>query len=1027
MSAVLRRLAWLTFWPLNVLGVLVVVFGFVPMALLPMLLDAVDGLASWEMLGSSLVLCAVPIVSVVHAWRHRAHHREHPVDLLAFLMGMELPLVVLTAARLFGMQQMSGSAEILYSAIVVGGLVAEARAVFGERLPRQQFLDGLLHALLVMRATAGVYVGAVLATLTVPFIGLMVAEFVARPVKLLMFLLVAPLALLWLLVMVMPIATPIAWIHGVVRSGRAVREAWGLDDLLVTTISPLGALVVVVAAHWAQPHEGLLERLDPAPATDAERRALVDDRERVARGLLASYLARHTYVGDDDVDAWGRLWSLEGKLVHRSNLAGIDATMRNVARPFLYRGEWSHDARAAQRLYRQFFGRELERDHGAALRAALSARWDRDQRFAGFVDVGQARVRLASQDIDIRQDVPGVVAVELHDVWVNQTTTEQEVGLYFELPESAAVTGLWLGPTADKAEAFAHIVAPRGAAQQLYREEVRARRDPALLEQVGPRQYRLRVFPIPARVRASRDVWSPAYRDVAAPPVHVWLAYEAVPHDDGSVPLPLLRERRNGFWDDSAERRVTLARAAAAATETFVVDAVDAVDGGGWVQGVALPPLPRARIAAVVDDAGTCAALEPADAPPLPSLAGRVVDVVIDRSLAMGDRREELKAALATLAQSGAALSYVLGSSALRNEPPVVIDRVNAADVDGMVFFGAAQPKELLRQLLQVRGGALGDLVIVLAGEASFDVADDEALPLGRLPGGRLPRTLIVHVGGAMPAGYDDATLDAVRRSGGTASSNLRDALLRLQDTVWIDGVRFVPRVDDAACARTGPGRALVARQHILRADRGGKAPVEALDGLHGLAKSASVATPYSSLIVLVNDQQRARLARLSSEDDRFEREVEDDAKTGFGVSRLATALTGERSAAKRQTAQAPTAAAPTAAVDSAELRNSLVSTRAGSTAGSPAPTGAEAKDASVAAQKLEADAVKTNAVEPNAVEPNAVDGDALAAARDESDAPVAPSPTSVSGVPEPEEWLLLLLGLGVVGFVVLDRQRRRA
>lgn len=45
---------------------------------------------------------------------------------------------------------------------------------------------------------------------------------------------------------------------------------------------------------------------------------------------------------------------------------------------------------------------------------------------------------------------------------------------------------------------MASQVAPRGAAKQVYEESVSRGIDPALLAQVGPRQYQLRVFPIPS-------------------------------------------------------------------------------------------------------------------------------------------------------------------------------------------------------------------------------------------------------------------------------------------------------------------------------------------------------------------------------------------------------------------------------------------------------------------------------------------------------------------------------------------------
>jgi hypothetical protein len=64
---------------------------------------------------------------------------------------------------------------------------------------------------------------------------------------------------------------------------------------------------------------------------------------------------------------------------------------------------------------------------------------------------------------------------------------------YFSLPESAVITGVWLGDSPDRNQRYEYTVAPRGAAQAVYRNEVRRNMDPALVEQIGPRQYRLRV------------------------------------------------------------------------------------------------------------------------------------------------------------------------------------------------------------------------------------------------------------------------------------------------------------------------------------------------------------------------------------------------------------------------------------------------------------------------------------------------------------------------------------------------------
>jgi putative PEP-CTERM system integral membrane protein len=48
------------------------------------------------------------------------------------------------------------------------------------------------------------------------------------------------------------------------------------------------------------------------------------------------------------------------------------------------------------------------------------------------------------------------------------------------------------------------------------------------------------------------------------------------------------------------------------------------------------------------------------------------------------------------------------------------------------------------------------------------------------------------------------------------------------------------------------------------------------LDAIHAIAKTYKLVTPYSSMIVLVNDQQREALKQAEAETDRFDRKVED-------------------------------------------------------------------------------------------------------------------------------------------------------
>ena len=75
----------------------------------------------------------------------------------------------------------------------------------------------------------------------------------------------------------------------------------------------------------------------------------------------------------------------------------------------------------------------------------------------------------------------------------NTKNFDQEVIFNIRLPKSeSVVTDLKLGLGLENQG----IVAPRGAAEKVYEESMRRKIDPALISQVGPSTYRLRVYPV---------------------------------------------------------------------------------------------------------------------------------------------------------------------------------------------------------------------------------------------------------------------------------------------------------------------------------------------------------------------------------------------------------------------------------------------------------------------------------------------------------------------------------------------------
>ncbi|HUV90487.1 MAG TPA: TIGR02921 family PEP-CTERM protein, partial [Anaerolineae bacterium] len=459
------------------------------------------------------------------------------------------------------------------------------------------------------------------------------------------------------------------------------------------------------------------------------------------------------------------------------------------------------------------------------------------------------------------------------------------------LPESAVVTGLWLGNSPERAERFAYRVAPRGAAQAIYRSEVRYNRDPALIEQIGPRQYRLRIFPVePRQVRWEEG--SVRSTVVEGPPLYMWLTWRALAGEDG-WPLPRLAEQRNVYWDVMSDR---------------LVNGELLADGEEEWLPASVPILASAEPATHRVDfpGGETVIVRPVQAADLPKLPGDLrLAVVLDRSRSMEEQAAEVRVALARLAdvaaglaEVGAAVDVYLTASPYRGEEASLVS-LDYLEPGSLLYVGGQNAVELLGQFDALYAGQRYDAIFVLTDGSGYELGD--AGVQVRVPDAPV---WMVHVGGGFPLGYDDATLEAIQASGGGVAGDVTEALTRLaaaregaragaSSYDVVDGYVWMTVPTEAADAEVAPGAvvgaadegfaALAARRLILAAmqrERGGLGQLEALDRLHAIAVEQGIVTPYSSMIVLVNERQEQLLDELEERADRFQREAEEVGET---------------------------------------------------------------------------------------------------------------------------------------------------
>jgi len=871
MKRLARFLSYAVFWGWNLVFAAFVGFGVAPFILPFMVGDVFWGWmpASYLFWTAGLILLPLGCIALGVTRRFRGE----PYRLLALYFSVEAPLFVLALVRLFAMREMSTGFAAVAAAVVVAAAVSLAQLLHPEPFaPGAVGLRLLGHGI---GSAVGLFLAAWTAFYAVPAaVAVLKALFSAELWRELGRDVVssgglAGLAVLFGLLLLLssgtlfaalPVAMPVLQWRALVKALRWGKERIGARASLGLAGAGAVGLIVAFALAARQPQGEAFSLAETKPTDDGERARLIARSERIRDGLMNAYLASYRYAGaartDDHVAAMYKktLGLSDGAAKSVQDLYAV------VGWPVRYEGaSFGEDRQRAESLYERFFDQPIERAEREAILASASSTFDRGTREARLLDVGAQRVLLARQELSVVERGDWA-QVELHEVYENKTHDQQEVLYYFSLPATAAVTGLWLGDSDDRARRFECAVAPRGAAQQVYREEVRRRQDPALLEQVGPRQYRLRVFPVPPRTVEGRGASGPA------PRMHLWMTY-AVLAADGGWPLPRLSERRNVYWTGSTER--------------VLGDAEE--PGDDWLPAsVPARGKPAPARHAVTLPGGRLVA-EPVKAESTRPRDGARLALVLDTSRSMERQAKavEQELAWAREALGGTATDLYLTASGDSGRSVERAGSLSSFRPERQVYYGRLSWPEILQQFESARAGARYDAVVVVTDDGPYELA-----ALGTAPKIE-PALWMVHAGGAVPRAYDDGTLDQLGRPGSGVATTISEALRRWSAadaapvtlTDFQDGYVWSIEEDSSGgslSAEPDPFAPLAARQLVLAMARWKQAgrPVT-LDHIHAVAVKQRIVTSYSSMLVLVNDEQRRRLAELENKEDRFEREVE--------------------------------------------------------------------------------------------------------------------------------------------------------
>jgi len=915
MKKLLPTIFSMTFWLWNSSFLLIVYLGILPIAGVALVSATWEGLIPIDFLLTLVGLILIPTICTIAAAKKLANQ---PQQLLRLFYGVEAPIFLLCLLRLFLFRELTGaSSQIIFTLfltigafayyIFYGSLATKSEPInLGKwQIPREYLAWGQLacHSLMVLM---GLYAGTVLLFYALPLGWSLVVGFfsftwldafwqmlVNRPMEFLNALWWVPLSLILMafsasLLVVMPSVYGFIYAYAGWQGWRDFVGSYGKRKATFGAVSTLTAWLVIFLALQQQPQIKAFSLLEKPALTTNSRQELGRQTEIIRQGLVNSYLLPYRYLATSKGN--NHIYALHKSVFNLpDNIANsIQEAYNYLMAPFLYQGD-RKDIEKAEKLYGQFFDTNIQKAEANTISKAVQSTWNREEAKAGLLNINQQKVWLQNQAVTITEQGDWA-EVELYEMYENQTPGLQEVFYSFSLPESAVMTGLWLGDTSDRTKRFIYQVSPRGAAQQVYNAQVQERVDPALLEQVGTRQYRLRAFPIPPK--STRNRRENGELTPAPTHMHLWLTYKVMQQTEGWA-LPDLGEKRNIFWNRDSKRTIN--------NKSF--------SSKDWFPAFvpATKPLnPQSHQVKFTN--GETIDIKPlVDKDYLLPQAQRLA-VIVDTSRSMEQQQQELAKTWNWLknevSKNNEIHLYLTGTWGA--EPRRIADIKNF-DLQSINYFGSLQFPQMLQQFSQLQGDTIYDAILLLSDDGSYDLAKDEV----QLTPLKAPLWM-VHLAGLPPA-YDDATLKAVQDSGGGVSTKAQEVLERVATSAKlgksvvsvVDGYGWyrLPKTENIPPLATGNNPSsnnpaspnistandspvsqtnnknfapLAARQLSLALSKESPSQdIKKLDQIHAIAKEYSIVTPYSSMIVLVNDQQREALKKAEEGSDRFNREVE--------------------------------------------------------------------------------------------------------------------------------------------------------
>lgn len=663
-----------------------------------------------------------------------------------------------------------------------------------------------------------------------------------------------------------PFAFPILLGLLVWKAAKTVMERHSKQTATALVMIPMAVLVLVFVSSWFSPSSVVLKALATFHTVDTfsekmEKAVSLSGKEKDVELAVTEWSRNSTRYPLKEGDRW--LSALYKDKLHFSKILadGLESAFYALATPFVYKSYGVSE----QQLYTNY---------QAVYGVPFGSRTTTSVQSSKNVEIVTRQISAVTSQASI------FATVTYEEEYRNTTSTEQEVIYEFSLPVDAVVTDLDLGPELE----FQGQIAPRGAARRTYEQQLVRRRDPALIEQVGPRQYRLRVYPIPGiNDKSTLNGRNQKVRFTYVTPVS-W----------NGIPLPAFSKKQN-------MTEVNLKQTASVNGKEMAVDQENSLIpdtaqrmaycndqikfGTQTFQGMTVT-------FGLDDKTNICAG----QAKVVPQRSDKTLALVIDISAAnsksLTGNLEKLFKENNALLQGGRADVYYANNSGMSDLVPLT----KGSFVPPKAYFGLPPTLTDLQKITKNY-----DAIILLTGNTQpiyTDTTDERGVRLNQ-------PVFIYHVYGKIPA-YPDTVTTSLLASGGTVVDSLAEAYYRIPKRLgegelarngWFSLLgqgAVAPSVPQGSFQSVGtnivkpnnplpekrnsvsPEEAIAVKHAIFSSIRqyaGGDlwSDIPKLDGFNTQAQDSGIVTPFSSSLALVNTFQQMQLDQNAQDTGRYE------------------------------------------------------------------------------------------------------------------------------------------------------------